>query len=97
MTSLQRDYYVYMLASLSGVLYVGVTNNLECRLYEHRNGTADGFTKRYRCHRLVWFETTGDVNAAIAREKQIKGWRRSKKEDLIREMNPSWADLAQAF
>jgi putative endonuclease len=94
---LQRDYYVYMLASISGVLYVGVTNDLIRRLYEHRNGTADGFTKRYRCHRLVWFETTGDVKAAIAREKQIKGWRRSKKEDLIREMNPSWADLAQDF
>lgn len=97
MTSLQRHFYVYMLSSVSGVLYVGVTNDLARRLREHRSGIADGFTKRYHCHRLVWFEMTGDVNAAIAREKQIKGWRRSKKEHLIREMNPAWADLAQDF
>jgi putative endonuclease len=97
MTSLQHHYYVYMLASVSGVLYVGVTNNLERRLHEHRSGIADGFTKRYHCQRLVWFEVTGDVNAAIAREKQIKGWRRSKKEGLIQEMNPALADLAQDF
>ena len=76
-------YYVYLLASLSGVMYCGVTNNLERRLAEHKHGTAEGFTKRYHVNRLVWFEDTGDINSAIAREKQIKGWKRCRKVELI--------------
>ena len=76
-------------------MYVGVTNNLERRLYEHKNGLFDGFTKKYNVHKLVYYEYTTDVRSAIAREKQIKGWRRSKKNDLINSKNPEWKDLSQ--
>jgi putative endonuclease len=88
-------YFVYLLASRSGVLNCGVTNNLERRLAEHRSGTADGFTKRYMVNRLVWFEDTGDVTSAISREKQIKGWMRCRKVDLIEAANPAWRDLSE--
>lgn len=97
MPSDERTYSVYIMASLSGVLYVGMTNDILRRVHEHKSGTVDGFTRRYKCHRLVWFDSTPDVTAAIAREKQIKGWRRSKKEDLIRDMNPAWRDLSEDF
>ena len=76
------------------VLYIGVTNNLERRLYEHRNGLVDGFTKKYRVHKLVYFETTNDVKSAIAREKVLKGWKREKKNLLIESLNPDWRDLS---
>ena len=89
-----RLFYVYLLASRSRVLYTGITNNLERRLREHRLGEREGFTKRYRVHRLVCFECYRDVRAAIAREKQIKGWRREKKVALIEAANPTWEDLA---
>lgn len=90
-----NDYYVYILANASGSsLYVGVTNNLERRLYEHRNGLIPGFTERYNVHRLVYYETTGDVESAILREKQLKDWRRSKKDALIDSMNPERHDLS---
>ena len=89
-----RTYYVYILASRSRVLYTGITNNLERRLREHRLGERDGFTKRYRIHRLVLFECFRDPRAAIAREKQIKSWRREKKVALIEAQNPTWEDLA---
>ena len=79
----------------NNVLYVGITNNLSRRVYEHRNGLIEGFTQRYNVHKLVWFEECRDVNAAIAREKQLKGWIRSKKEALIRQMNPDWRDLSE--
>ncbi len=89
------SYYVYILATDNNrVLYVGVTNNLERRLYEHQHQLVDGFTKRYNVHKLVYFEESTDVNAAIAREKQLKGWRREKKAMLIQQMNPSWEDLS---
>lgn len=91
----EHRYYVYLLASRSGVLYCGVTNNLERRMAEHKAGTADGFTKRYMVNRLVWFEDTIDVNAAIAREKQIKGWKRCRKIELIEAGNPDWRDLSE--
>ncbi|RAU20656.1 excinuclease ABC subunit C [Paramagnetospirillum kuznetsovii] len=90
-----HTYTVYLLSSLSGVLYCGVTNNLERRIAEHRSGTADGFTKRYLVNRLVWFECSGDVRAAIAREKQIKGWKRCRKVALIETLNPDWRDLSK--
>jgi putative endonuclease len=90
----ERTYYVYILTNKSNkVLYTGVTNNLERRLYEHRNGITKGFTSRYNCHKLVWYEVTGNVEAAIGREKQIKGGTRAKKIALIEKMNPQWRDL----
>jgi putative endonuclease len=77
----------------SGTLYTGVTNNLERRIYEHKHHLVDGFTKKYRIEKLVYFEETNDINAAISREKQIKGWLRKKKIALIESMNPDWKDL----
>ena len=89
-------YYVYILTNWNNkVLYTGVTNNLERRLYEHRNELADGFTKRYHVHKLVYYDTTTDATAAIAREKQIKGWTRQKKNALIETLNPEWRDLSK--
>ena len=78
-------------------LYIGVTSNLPRRLYEHRNGLADGFTKKYNVHKLVYYEHTNDVYSAISREKQLKKWSRSKKEALIRTMNPQWIDLSETW
>ena len=89
-------YYVYMLTNVSGnVLYTGCTNNLKRRLYEHQNKLADGFTKKYNVNKLVYYEITSDVNSAIAREKQIKGWTRAKKNALIESKNPQWCDLTE--
>ena len=88
------QYYVYILASKrNGALYTGVTNDLVKRVYEHKNDLADGFTKKYGIHQLVYFEQTGDVNSAIAREKQLKNWHRQWKLELIEEKNPEWKDL----
>lgn len=89
-----RFYYVYIMASTSGTLYVGVTNDLVRRVYEHKNNLLEGFTKRYNCHKLIFFEETENIESAIIREKQLKNWRRAKKEFLIRQMNPSWKDLS---
>ena len=89
-----RDYYVYIVSNYSGTLYVGVTNDLERRVAQHRAKFLDGFTKKYNVTSLVYFEHTSDVRSAIEREKQIKAWRRSKKLDLIHSMNPDWRDLA---
>ena len=89
-----KMFYVYILSSLSGTLYTGVTNNLEHRIYQHKHKLIDGFTKKYKVDRLVYFEETADINAAIEREKEIKGWRRSKKIALIKTVNPKWEDLA---
>jgi putative endonuclease len=86
-------YFVYMLTSLSGTLYVGITNNVQRRSAQHSIGKSGSFTERYRVDRLVYFETHSDVRKAIAREKQIKGWRREKKIALIKSMNPAWKDL----
>ena len=89
------NYYVYILTNKTNrVMYIGVTNNLERRLYEHRNELADSFTKRYHVHKLVYFETTTDIRTAIEREKQLKGWLRVKKNALIETMNPKWEDLS---
>jgi len=79
------------------VLYVGVTNNLERRVYEHKHKTIDGFTAKYNVHKLVYFEETNDVNAALAREKQIKGWKRDRKNRTIEEGNPDWRDLSKGW
>ena len=92
--STERYYWVYILASaVGGTLYIGVTNNLVRRMYEHRNGLVPGFTKRYSVHRLVYFEPHTDVEAAIRREKRLKRWNRAWKIKLIEEMNPNWDDL----
>lgn len=87
-------YYVYILASRpNGVLYVGITNDLARRIYEHREGLAEGFTKRFQVKRLVYIEAHDDVREAIAREKRIKRWKRSWKIELIERTNPNWDDL----
>jgi putative endonuclease len=92
------DYYVYFLANKTNdVLYVGITNNLERRLYEHKQGTADAFSKKYRTHKLVYFEIFSDPENAIAREKQIKRWRRDKKDHLVKLQNPDWFDLSDQW
>jgi putative endonuclease len=87
-----RRFFVYVLASYTRVLYVGVTNDLARRLEEHRAGACT-FTARYRIHRLVYAEETADVRAAIRREKQIKGWTRDRKLALVDAANPEWRDL----
>jgi putative endonuclease len=88
------DYYVYMLASQkNGTLYIGVTNNLIRRVYEHKQSLVDGFTKRYAVKTLVWFESTPSIEAAIQREKQLKNWKREWKIALIEQQNPKWRDL----
>jgi putative endonuclease len=87
-------YYVYMLASRRhGTLYIGVTNDLVRRFYEHRDGSVPGFTRRYRVERLVWFESHSDVTTAIQREKSLKRWLRAWKITLIQHTNPTWHDL----
>ena len=94
----ERTYYVYILASKrNGTLYIGVTNNLGRRVYQHRMGMAEGFTKRYNVHRLVYYETTCDVRFAIGREKRMKKWKRSWKIELIESVNPEWKDLYNDF
>jgi len=90
-----QEYYIYILTNWkNSVLYVGMTNNLERRLYEHKNKLIDGFTKKYNLNKLVYYEQGIDVSAAIAREKEIKKWRREKKDNLINSMNPGWDDLS---
>jgi len=88
------SFFVYIMTNRSRTLYVGVTNNLERRLYEHKQKLVPGFTVRYRIDRLVFFEATPNVRSAIEREKQIKSWRRSKKIALIERGNPLWEDLS---
>jgi putative endonuclease len=92
--STERYYWVYILASaVGGTLYIGVTNHLVRRVYEHRNELIPGFTKRYGVHRLVYFEPHTDIEAAIRREKRLKRWNRAWKIKLIEQMNPNWDDL----
>ena len=91
-------YFVYILTNWNNkVMYVGVTNNLERRLYEHKNKLADGFTKKYNINKLVYFDSTTDVKSAITREKQIKGWVRKRKNELVETLNPTWGDLSESW
>ena len=91
-------YYVYLLASRKhGTLYLGVTRDIVRRGYEHRTKAADSFTSRYGIDKLVWFEVYDDIATAIAREKELKGWRRSRKLDLICSKNPKWNDLGSGW
>ncbi len=90
----ERKYFVYILASKrNGTLYIGVTNNLTKRAYEHKNNLVEGFTKKYKIHLLVYYESTNDVRGALIREKQLKNWNRKWKLRIIEEFNPEWKDL----
>jgi putative endonuclease len=90
-----KIYYVYIMTSNTGTLYTGVTKDLERRVYEHRSKIFKGFTEKYNIKRFVYFEETGDIDSAIAREKQIKSWRRKKEIELVKTMNPTWTDLSE--
>jgi putative endonuclease len=90
-------YYVYMMTSAAGTLYTGVTNDLKRRVYEHKHKLIEGFTKKFNVTRLVYYEETDDIQAALAREKQIKGWLRRKKIALIKSVNPKWQDLSEGW
>jgi putative endonuclease len=92
-----HQYYVYIMANQSKTLYVGVTNDLKVRIGQHKQKAAPGFTATYNITRLVYYETTSDVRAAIEREKQIKGWTRAKKIALIDSFNPEWDDLGETW
>ena len=94
---MERSYFVYILSNESKMLYVGVTNDLHKRVFQHKSKLIPGFTQKYNLYRLVYFEMFGDIRAAIAREKQIKGWLRSKKVALIIAKNPQWKDLAEMW
>ena len=94
LNSVVNQYYVYIVSSHRGTLYIGVTNDLVRRVHEHRHKLVDGFTKRYNVSKLVCYEVTEDIESAIVREKQIKSWLRRKKVALIESLNPYWADLA---
>ena len=91
-----KTYHVYILANKrNGTLYIGITNNLERRVYEHKNGLVEGFTKKYQIHKLVYFEETNDVVSALQREKELKKWSRSWKVRLIEKENKNWDDLSR--
>jgi putative endonuclease len=91
----QQQYYVYMVSNRwHNVLYIGVTNSLERRMWEHKTKAISGFTKKYNCDQLVYFEQYEHIDQAIAREKQLKGWIRAKKDALIAKTNPEWKDLS---
>jgi putative endonuclease len=93
-----KNFYVYILCSKqNGTLYTGVTSNLVKRVYEHKNNLADGFTRKYYVHLLIWYEVHQTAESAITREKQIKTWKRSWKLKLIEEHNPEWNDLYESI
>jgi putative endonuclease len=92
-----KDYYVYIITNKSKTLYTGVSNNLTRRVYEHKHKLVEGFTKKYNIGKLVYFEVFNNVDDAIRREKQIKGWLRKKKITLIESINPQWKDLSDGL
>jgi putative endonuclease len=92
-----KQYYIYIMTNSSRTLYTGVTDDLVRRVYEHKNKLIEGFTQKYNIMRLVYYEITTDVQAAIQREKQIKGWLRKKKIALIEAANPGWKDLSEGW
>ena len=95
---MEKTFYVYILASArNGTLYIGVTSNLPKRVWEHKEGIVEGFTKKYGINQLVWFELHQDAMAAITREKQLKKWERAWKINLIQKQNPLWRDLSEEF
>src|SRR3972149_743280 len=92
-----KQYYVYIMTNRSKTLYTGVTNDLTRRVFEHKKKMVDGFTRKYNITKLVYYEETNDIQVAIGREKQIKGWLRSKKIALIESVNPEWNDLSESW
>jgi putative endonuclease len=92
-----KYYYIYIMTSPSGTLYTGMTNDLKRRVYQHKHKLIEGFTEKYNVTRLAYCEETQDVQTAIAREKEIKSWRRSKKLGLIKSLNPKWQDLSDGW
>ncbi len=95
---MMRNYYIYILASKrNGTLYIGVTNNLVKRVYEHKNNLVEGFTKKYNIHILVYYEQTSSIKSAIQREKQLKKWNREWKIALIEKKNSEWKDLYEGL
>jgi putative endonuclease len=90
-----ETYYVYIMTNRSGTLYTGMSSDLKQRVYTHKEGMVEGFTKKYRIDRLLYYEETSDVKAAISREKQIKSWSRQKKVELVEKANPTWEDLSE--
>ncbi len=92
---MRKRFWVYIMSSKSGTLYTGMTNSLDRRVFEHKHHLIRGFTAKYGCTRLVWFDEWSDPRSAIARETQIKGWTRAKKIALIETLNPHWNDLAE--
>jgi putative endonuclease len=94
---MDHKYWVYIVASVTGTLYVGMTNCIERRAAEHKSGDFEGFASQYHCQRLVYYESFQFVQDAINREKQLKGWKRSKKIALIESKNPRWEDLAEKW
>jgi len=93
-----KQYYVYILTNkLNGVLYIGITNDLVRRMFEHKNKLVSGFTNKYNLVKLIYYEITDDVLSAISREKQLKNWHRKWKINLINQFNPEWHDLSEEF
>lgn len=93
---MDRSYYVYLLTNWNNkVIYTGVTNNLERRLHEHKSKKINGFTRKYNVNKFMYFEETSDIESAIMREKEIKAWRREKKNNLVSSVNPEWCDLSK--
>ena len=93
-----KTYYIYIMSNKNDtVLYIGITNDIERRIQEHKSGLIPGFTQKYNCTKLVYFEPYSDINQAIEREKKLKKWRREKKDWLIKSMNPSLTDLSDGF
>ncbi|MGE0668045.1 MAG: GIY-YIG nuclease family protein [Sphingomonadales bacterium] len=98
MFRIEKTFCVYIMASRrNGTLYIGVTSDLVKRVFQHKQGAADGFTKKYKCHTLVWYEQHATAQTAITREKQLKEWKRLWKLRIIEEMNPDWRDLSADF
>ena len=93
----EHRYFVYIVCSRSGTLYIGMTNSIYRRALEHKRGEIEGFASKYHCNRLVYYEKLDDVRNAIDREKQLKGWSRAKKIALIESKNPRWEDLAEKW
>ena len=94
----EKAYYVYLLTNWNNkVMYVGITNDLERRVYEHKEKVVKGFTEKYNVNKLVYYEQTSDITAALNREKEIKKWRREKKNILVVNTNPLWRDLSEDF
>lgn len=95
---MKRSYYVYILTNWNHeVMYIGMTNDLQKRLYQHKQKLVEGFTQSYNVNKLVYYEETNDVHVAISREKEIKKWRREKKDNLVRSRNPEWKDVSEGW